>query len=112
MLIDLRKPHPTTNPGEAAYLAYWRGMHTPLALPWDRLDPEERRAWRTVARTLARWEGRPRWGRTRRMPDTVAVTFQMPSGNGCAGHARRGSAGGCSSAGTWRGRDTRPGGIC
>jgi hypothetical protein len=62
MLIDLRKPHPTTNPGEVAYLAYWRGWPVPLALPWDRLDPEERRAWRTVARTLARWQRRPQWG--------------------------------------------------
>ena len=55
MLIDPRLPHPTTNPGEAAYLAYWRGWPAPLALPWTQLTTQERRAWSHVARELARW---------------------------------------------------------
>jgi hypothetical protein len=55
MLIDTRTSHPTTNPGEAAYLAYWRGWPVPLALPWAQLTQDERRAWRQVAKEMARW---------------------------------------------------------
>ena len=64
MLIDTRKPHPTTNPGEVAYLAYWRAWPVPLALPWMALDPQERRAWRQVAKELACWQRRPPQGET------------------------------------------------
>ena len=59
MLVDTRRPHPTTNPGEAAYLAYWRAWPVPLALPWTRLTAAERRAWRQVAKELARWQYAP-----------------------------------------------------
>ena len=59
MLIDTRTPPPTTNPGEAAYLAYHRGWPVPLALSWRQLTQAERRAWRAVARELARWTLQP-----------------------------------------------------
>ena len=62
MLVDTRTPHPTSHPGEAAYLAYWRAWPVPLALPWRQLTQAERRAWRAVARELARWTLQPPQG--------------------------------------------------
>jgi hypothetical protein len=55
-VIDTRHPlPPTTNPAEAAYYAYWRAWPAPLALPWEVLTHDERRAWRNVARMMRDW---------------------------------------------------------
>ena len=53
MLIDTRQRYQTEDPGEAAYVAYWKAL-APHALAWMDLSVQERRAWRTAARAATR----------------------------------------------------------
>jgi hypothetical protein len=52
-VIDTTQPYVTSDLGELAYVAYWR-VCAPLALPWDTLTNEERRAWRAAALAVKR----------------------------------------------------------
>jgi hypothetical protein len=51
-MLDTRQPFTTTDPGQLAYVAYWRVL-APLALPWERISDDEQAAWRAAA-TAAR----------------------------------------------------------
>ena len=52
-MIDTRQPLTTTDPGQLAYVAYWRVL-APLALPWECLSDPEQRAWQAVAQACKR----------------------------------------------------------
>lgn len=52
-MIDTRQSYAATEPGELAYLAYWRAR-APLALPWDQLTVCEQRAWRAATAAVQR----------------------------------------------------------